>query len=184
MGDNEILLLCTKLLIIMTTCVISSFCSFLLLFGIIRTTKVFANAIFFAYGMDSFVNIFLLLFTFKFSNPCYNILFNCGRSNRSTKLCFPMVKTAALTWKFCCCAKKKLNVGDHNALSIKLGTNEKKNGDHKNGNHLRTNTYEFGKNGKCKNIKIEDDGENESQCHINCCFCCWGNEQEIQIYHM
>jgi len=176
--DNEILLLCTKLLIILFVCVISSFCSFLLLLGIIRTTKVFANAIFFVYGMDSFVNIFLLLFTFKFSNPCYNILFNCGRSNRSTKLCFPMVKTAALTWKFCCCAKKRLRVGDNNALSIQLGKNEKSN-------HLRTNTFEFGENGKCKNIQIEDDKEeNEAKCHINCCFCCWGNEQEIQIYHM
>merc|ERR1711971_606973 len=153
-----------------TVCIISSFCSFLLLFGIIRTSKLlFANAIFFVYGMDSFLNIYLLLFTFKRFNSCYNILFNCGSSNRLTKVCFPMVKTAALTWKFCCCTNtnmQSMKIKHHNAISINLHN--------KHGHH------------RVAQAKEEDDenDEIESKCHINCCFCCCGNEQEIQLYHM
>merc|ERR1712013_927350 len=71
----------------------------------------FDGAVIFAvYGVDAAINILALSFSFKFSNALYHTLCNCGDAHRATKCCFPLVKTAALTWKFqrlCCVAHSK-----------------------------------------------------------------------------
>eukprot|EP01083_Nonionella_stella_P012074 34283_1 len=202
--DNEILLLSTKLLILLTVCVLSSFCSFILLFGVLRTKQ--NSTIFFVYGMDSFINVWSLAFTFKFSNKCYNALFNCGTSHRLTKVCFPIVKTAALTWKFCCCYKKSasptvMRKADDDKQKKTLRKMNDKNGMHPVSQASMTYSYQLQSREKETHYpyddgldelealdgfdeEIEESDDTNAICHMNCCFCCCGNEQEIQVYHM
>eukprot|EP01084_Bolivina_argentea_P260762 440471_1 len=76
----------------------------------------------------------------------------------------------------------------------------------KNGHHMvaqNSVTYNYqlsNNNNKDDNIEFEDieinnnnnnqhsnehsNNNDESQCHMNCCFCCWGNKQDIHIYHL
>ena len=172
--DNEILLLSTKLLILLTVCVVSSFCSFLILFGIFRVNQ--NNGIFFVYGIDSFINIWCLAFTFKFSTKLYDMLFNCGNRHRSTKFCFPMVKTVALTWKFNFCFCRS----DDRRLTVRVNGNRETN---TYSNHLAVRGSESSRSEQAGTSPIEE--KEERQCRISCFFCCgWGNEEAIQVYHM
>jgi len=193
--DNEILLLSTKLLILLTVCVISSFCSFLVLFGIFRVNQ--NNGIFFVYGIDSFINIWCLALTFKFSAKLYDMLFNCGNRRRATKFCFPMVKTVALTWKLnklCFCHRHRRpngngggrgsgNGGRDQPLTIRsVATNSGSSLNVKYSTPTRRRSDSSRSEPQCASPKEEG---HAAECRMSCFFCCgWGDEEVIQIYHM